>query len=176
LRKKALIIDVRGNGGGSVSPLVIDRLRRQIAMVGVGRNTSAAPDPLESIMGPMICLLDEFSASDGDIFPYRFKKYGLGKLVGKRSWGGVVGIRGSLPLLDGGSLFKPEFAVYGASGEGWIIEGHGTDPDIVVDNDPAKEFAGIDEQLNKAIEVILEELKTKEMTIPLVPPFPIKVK
>jgi len=176
LRKKALIIDVRGNGGGSVSPLVIDRLRRQIAMVGVGRNTSAAPDPVESIMGPMVCLLDEFSASDGDIFPYRFKKYELGKLIGKRSWGGVVGIRNSLPLLDGGSLFKPEFATYGSSGEGWIIEGHGVDPDIVVDNDPAREFAGIDDQLNKAIEVILAELKTKGKDLPPIPAFPDKSK
>jgi len=176
LRKKALIIDVRGNGGGSVSPLVIDRLRRQMAMVGVARNTSAAPDPFESVIGPMVCLLDEFSASDGDIFPYRFKKYNLGKLIGKRSWGGVVGIRNSLPLLDGGSLFKPEFATYGSSGEGWIIEGHGVDPDIVVDNDPAREFAGIDEQLNKAIEVILEELKTKGKDIPDIPAFPDKSK
>jgi tricorn protease len=176
LRKKALIIDVRGNGGGSVSPLVIDRLRRQIAMVGVARNTSAAPDPAESVMGPMVCLLDEFSASDGDIFPYRFHKYNLGKLVGKRTWGGVVGIRNSLPLLDGGFLFKPEFATYGASGEGWIIEGHGVDPDIVVDNDPAREFAGIDEQLDKAIEVILGELKSKGKELPPIPPFPDKSK
>ncbi len=176
LRKKALIIDVRGNGGGSVSPLVIDRLRRQIAMVAMGRNTVGTPDPYESVMGPMVCLLDEFSASDGDIFPYRFHKYHLGKLIGKRSWGGVVGIRNSLPLLDGGSLFKPEFATYGSSGEGWIIEGHGVDPDIIVDNDPAREFAGIDEQLNKALEVILEELNTKEQNIPPVPPFPDKSK
>jgi tricorn protease len=176
LRKKALIIDVRGNGGGSVSPLVIDRLRRQIAMVSVARNTSAAPDPIESVIGPMVCLLDEFSASDGDIFPYRFHKYNLGKLIGKRSWGGVVGIRNSLPLLDGGSLFKPEFATYGSSGEGWIIEGHGVDPDIVVDNDPAREFAGIDDQLNKAIEVILDELKTKEKALPPIPAFPDKSK
>jgi tricorn protease len=176
LRKKALIIDVRGNGGGSVSPLVIDRLRRQIAMVGVARNTSAAPDPAESVMGPMVCLLDEFSASDGDIFPYRFHKYNLGKLVGKRTWGGVVGIRNSLPLLDGGFLFKPEFATYGASGERWIIEGHGVDPDIVVDNDPAREFAGIDEQLDKAIEVILGELKSKGKELPPIPPFPDKSK
>jgi len=174
LRKKALIIDVRGNGGGSVSPLVIDRLRRQMAMAGMARNTIGAPDPGESVLGPMVCLLDEFSASDGDIFPYRFRKYNLGQLIGKRSWGGVVGIRGSLPLLDGGSLFKPEFAAYGASGEGWIIEGRGVDPDIVVDNDPAKEFAGIDEQLNKALEVILEELKTKGQELPPIPPYPDK--
>ncbi len=174
LRKKALIIDVRGNGGGSVSPLVIDRLRRQMAMAGMARNTIAGPDPGESILGPMVCLLDEFSASDGDIFPYRFRKFNLGKLIGKRTWGGVVGIRGSLPLLDGGSLFKPEFAAYGSSGEGWIIEGVGVEPDIVVDNDPAKEFAGIDEQLDKAIAVILEELKTKGQEVPPIPPYPDK--
>ncbi|NIM91794.1 MAG: protease [Candidatus Aminicenantes bacterium] len=176
LRKKALIIDVRSNGGGSVSPMIIERLRREIAMVGVARNTIPSPDPDAAFLGPLVCLMDEFSASDGDIFPYRFKKHKLGKTIGKRSWGGVVGIRGSLPLLDGGYLYKPEFATYGAEGQGWIIEGYGVDPDIYVDNDPAKEYVGIDEQLNKAIEVILEELKTKEKKLPPVPPYPKKDK
>jgi tricorn protease len=174
LRKKAVIIDVRGNGGGFVSQLVVERLRREIAMVDIARNTVPNPDPNDMILGPKVCLIDEFSASDGDIFPYRFKKYELGKLIGKRTWGGVVGIRGTLPLLDGGFLNKPEFSRYGSNGEGWIMEGHGVDPDIVVDNDPAQEFAGIDAQLNKGIEVILEELKTKEQTLPPVPPWPIK--
>ena len=100
----------------------------------------------------------------------------MGKLIGKRTWGGVVGIRGSLPLLDGGALNKPEFAPYAADGKSWIIEGHGVDPDIVVDNDPAREFAGIDDQLNKAIEVILEELKTAGREIPPVPAYPKKNK
>jgi tricorn protease len=174
LRKKALIIDVRGNGGGSVSPLLIERLRREMVMVERARNASPRPDPVELVNGPMVCLMNEFSASDGDIFPYRFRKSKLGKLIGKRSWGGVVGIRGSLPLLDGGSLNKPEFAPYDTEGKEWIIEGRGVEPDIVVDNDPAKEFAGIDEQLNKAIEVILEGLKTKEKSLPLPPPYPKK--
>jgi tricorn protease len=120
--------------------------------------------------------MNEFSASDGDIFPYRFKRYGLGKLIGKRTWGGVVGIRGPLPLLDGGQIFKPEFAPFGLDGQTWIMEGVGVEPDIYVDNDPAKEFAGIDEQLNKAIEVILEELKTQEVKIPPIPPYPVRVK
>jgi tricorn protease len=176
LRKKALIIDVRGNGGGSVSPLIIERLRREIAMFEMSRNTIARPDPDGLFLGPMVCLMNEFSASDGDIFPYRFKRYELGKLIGKRTWGGVVGIRGSLPLLDGGQLFKPEFAPFGLDGKTWIMEGVGVEPDIYVDNDPAKEYAGIDEQLNKAIEVILEELKTKEVKIPPIPPYPVRVK
>ena len=101
------------------------------------------------IYGPMVCLMNEFSASDGDLFPYRFRHYKLGKLIGKRSWGGVVGIRGSLPLLDGGYLNQPEFSRYDVDGKKWIIEGHGVDPDIVVDNDPAKEYAGKDEQLEQ---------------------------
>ena len=174
LRKKALIVDVRGNGGGNVSPMLIERLRREMAMIDIARNTVPTPDPAAALYGPKVCLIDEFSASDGDLFPYRFKKHKLGKLIGKRTWGGVVGIRGSLPLTDGGFLMKPEFASYDTEGKKWIIEGHGVDPDIYVDNDPAKEYAGIDEQLNKAIEVILEELKTKEVTIPSPPPYPVK--
>ena len=87
----------------------------------------------------------------------------------------MVGIRGPLPLLDGGSLYKPEFATFSVDGK-WIIEGIGVEPDIYVDNDPAKEFAGIDEQLNKAIEVILEELKTQEKQLPKTPPYPKKKK
>lgn len=173
VRKKALIVDDRGNGGGNVSPMIIERLRREIAMISIARNSIPSPDPEAMIWGPKVCLIDEFSASDGDIFPYRFKKYGLGKLIGKRTWGGVVGIRGSLPLLDGGFLNKPEFSRYSTGGE-WIMEGIGVVPDIMVDNDPANEYAGIDDQLNKAIEVILEELKTKEKTIPPIPPYPKK--
>ncbi len=174
LRKKALIIDVRGNGGGNVSPMIIDRLRREIAMVDMSRDTVPRPDPEEAFLGPLVCLCDEFSASDGDLFPYRFKKHGLGKLIGKRTWGGVVGIRGSLPLVDGGYLNKPEFAPYSTEGKEWIIEGVGVEPDIIVDNDPAREFAGIDDQLQKAIEVILEELETRDRTLPPIPPYPIK--
>ncbi len=174
LRKKALIIDVRGNGGGNVSPMLIERLRRELAMFNVSRNTTAYSNPREMILGPMVCMLDEFSASDGDLFPYRFKKHKLGKLIGKRSWGGVVGIRGTLPFVDGGVLNKPEFAPFDTDGKNWIIEGYGVDPDIFVDNDPAREFAGIDDQLNKTIEVILEELKTKGKEIPDVPEYPIR--
>jgi len=174
IRKKALIVDVRGNGGGNVSPMIIERLRREIAMITIARNTTPSPNPDALIYGPMVCLADEFSASDGDIFTYRFKKHKLGKVIGKRTWGGVVGIRGPLPLLDGGTLYKPEFSRYDVEGQEWIMEGFGVEPDIYVDNDPAKEYAGIDEQLNKAIEVILEELKTQEKELPPPPPLPDK--
>jgi tricorn protease len=172
LQKKGLIIDVRGNGGGNVSPMLIDRLRREIAMVGVARNAAPTVEPRDTFYGPMVCLLNEFSASDGDLFPWRFRHYKLGPLIGRRSWGGVVGIRGSLPLLDGGTLQKPEFSRVDAEGKEWIIEGHGVDPDIVVDNDPAREFAGEDEQLNRGVKEILELLKKGEKKLPELPPFP----
>jgi tricorn protease len=172
LRKEALIIDVRGNGGGNVSPMIIERLRREAAMIEIARNAAPSFDPDGLLQGPKVCLLDEFSASDGDIFPYRFRQYKMGKLIGKRSWGGVVGIRGTLPIVDGGYLNKPEFSRYDLAGKEWIMEGHGVDPDIVVDNDPAKEYAGIDEQLNRAIEEILKEMKSEPVKIPPPPPYP----
>ena len=172
IRKKALIVDVRGNGGGFVSPLVIERLRRALVMVEIARNGVPQPDPNDTFLGPMVTLINEFSASDGDIFPYRFKTLGLGKLIGKRTWGGVVGIRDSLPLVDGGQFFKPEFALYSKDGKEWIIEGHGVDPDIIVDNDPGKEFRGEDQQLDRAIQEIQAELKTKGYELPPVPPYP----
>ena len=172
--KEGLIVDVRGNGGGNVSPQITERLRREIAMIDIARNGAINRNPGGLILGPKVLLLNEFSASDGDIVAYRFKKYKLGPVVGKRSWGGVVGIRGSLPLLDGGTLNRPELSRYDVEGKEWIMEGHGVDPDIVVDNDPAREFAGIDEQLNKAIELVNEELKKNPVKLPPSPPYPVK--
>ena len=174
VRKKALIIDVRGNGGGNVSPMLIERLTRQIDMITISRNSIPETSPPAMIYGPKLCLMNEFSASDGDLFPYRFRAHHVGKLVGKRSWGGVVGIRESLPIVDGGTLTRPEFSRYDVDGKKWIIEGHGVDPDVVVDNDPAKEWAGDDEQLDKAISIIQEELKTQEKDVPPLPPYPKK--
>ena len=175
LGMKALIIDDRGNGGGNVSPQIAERLSRKLDFISVTRNGVPIANPGGTLLGPQVLLLNEFSASDGDIFPYRFRQRGLGKLIGKRSWGGVTGIRGTLPFVDGGTLNRPEFNNgYSNDGKAWVIEGHGVDPDIVVDNDPAREFKGEDQQLDKAIEVILEELKTKGYDLPPPPPWPVK--
>ncbi len=176
MRKKALIIDDRGNGGGNVSPMIIERLKRELSMMQMGRNNNGNPTPGAMILGPMVCLIDGYSASDGDLFPYQFKKHNLGKLIGERTWGGVVGIRGSLPFIDGGDLRKPEFAHYNAEGTDWIIEGWGIEPDIEVRNDPSLEFEGIDEQLNKAIEELLNDLRNNPQEYPKTPPFPDKSK
>ncbi len=176
LDKKALIIDDRGNGGGNVSPMIIERLSREITRSNMARNVSIPTQtPRQMMRGPMVMLINEYSASDGDLFPYAFKKHDLGKLIGKRTWGGVVGIRGSLPFIDGGDLRKPEFASYSADESKWIIEGVGVEPDIYVDNDPAREYDGIDDQLNKAIEVIQEALKNYK-EIPDIPQAPDKTR
>lgn len=176
LGKSALIIDDRGNGGGNVSPMIIERLNRELVYMKVARNSAQGIAGIAQQYGPKICLIDQYSASDGDLFPYQFRELKIGKLVGQRTWGGVVGIRGTLPLIDGGYLNKPEFAHYDAEGKNWIIEGYGVEPDVQVVNDPAKEYAGEDEQLNKAIELILEELKKTDTKLPPVPPYPDKSK
>jgi len=176
LGKRALIIDDRGNGGGNVSPMIIERLARQMTMIETSRNTSSQPGRLEMLWGPKCVLIDQYSASDGDLFPYQFKKMNIGKAIGLRTWGGVVGIRGSLPFIDGGQMMRPEFAPYDNEGKTWIIEGHGVDPDIMVDNDAAKEYAGEDQQLNAAIQEMKEELKSWPKELPPPPPFPDKSK
>lgn len=177
ISKKALIIDDRGNGGGNVSPIITEILRRQIVFHKMWRNTPmAGPVPEKTHLGPKVILINEYSASDGDLFPYQFKYYKIGKAIGKRTWGGVIGIRGSLPFIDGGYLNKPEFGHYSADGKTWIIEGYGVDPDIVVENNPAEVFQGKDVQLDKAIEIILEELKNNPSGLLPPPPYPDKSK
>ncbi len=175
LGKKALIIDDRGNGGGNVSPQIAERLSRELLFVSIGRNGQPNANPGPQMIGPKVLLVNEFSASDGDIFAYRFRALGLGKVIGKRSWGGVVGIRGSLPFVDGGSLNRPEFANgYSKDGKQWIMEGEGVTPDQTVDNDPWKEFHGEDQQLDVAIAHILGELKKNPGELPPPPPYPVK--
>lgn len=176
LGKEALIVDCRGNGGGNVSPMIIERLRREPAMWTVARNGPVNVDPGGQVLGPKVLLIDHFSASDGDIVGYRFRKNHLGPIVGERSWGGVVGIRGTLPLLDGGFLNRPEFSRFDLDAKEWIMEGHGVDPDIVVDNDPAHEFAGIDDQLDRAIAEIKALMVKNPVRIPEPPPYPNKSK
>jgi tricorn protease len=174
LHKEALIVDCRGNGGGNVSPQIIERLRREPAMWTIARNGSVNVDPSAQVLGPKVLLIDQFSASDGDIVAYRFRKHGLGPIIGQRSWGGVVGIRGSLPLLDGGFLNRPEFSRFDLEAREWIMEGVGVEPDIPVDNDPAREFAGQDDQLERAVTEILGALARQPVRIPSPPAYPDK--
>lgn len=174
LNKKALIIDDRGNGGGNVSPMLIERLKREITRANMARNVQIPGNtPGQMLRGPKVLLINQYSASDGDLFPYAFKKHDMGTVIGQRSWGGVVGIRGSLPFIDGADLRKPEFASYHSEESKWIIEGHGVEPDITVVNDPAKEYNGNDQQLEKGIEVIMTQLNEYH-ELPEIPEFPDK--
>ena len=176
LHKDALVVDCRGNGGGNVSPMIIERLRREPAMWTVARNGAVNVDPSGQVLGPKVLLIDQHSASDGDIVGYRFRKHRLGPIIGQRSWGGVVGIRGSLPLLDGGILNRPEFSRFDLEAKEWIMEGTGVEPDIEVDNDPTREFSGIDDQLNRAIDELKKAMAAKPVKIPQPPAYPNKSK
>jgi len=160
LNKKALIIDDRMNGGGNVSPMIIERLQREIYRLNASRHVSATLTvPTAAHYGPKVCLVDKYSSSDGDLFPYGFKKLALGPVIGTRTWGGIVGISASMPYMDGQDVRTPSFASYSTEGE-WIIENHGVDPDIVVDINPFEDYLGNDAQLNKAVEYLLEQLKS----------------
>ena len=163
LDKEALIIDDRANGGGNVSPMIIERLLRKPYRMTMYRNserTGTIPDATH--YGPKVLLINKYSASDGDLFPWSFKANNLGTVIGTRTWGGIVGISGSLPYMDGTDVRVPFFTNYDAKTGQWIVENHGVDPDILIDNDPVKEQQGIDQQLDKAIEVIMEQLKERK--------------
>ena len=158
LDKKALIIDDRMNGGGNVSPMILERLQREVYRMNMYRNGGNRTVPNEAFYGPKVCLIDKYSSSDGDLFPYGFRQLGLGPLIGTRSWGGIVGISGSRQFVDGQDMRTPFFTSYSTEGE-WIIEGHGVDPDIVVDINPFEDWLGKDAQLEKAVEYLKGELK-----------------
>jgi tricorn protease len=169
LDKQALIVDERWNGGGFIDQIVLERLRRILIGMDTNREGASLPTPNQLIIGPKICLMNHFSASDGDIFPYYFRKYGLGPLMGTRTWGGVRGIRGEWFLLDGGYITIPEGAMYGVDSK-WAIENHGVDPDIMVDDTPGDWMQGRDDQLQAAIEYILGEMKKHPASLPPPPP------
>lgn len=171
--KQGLVLDDRYNGGGNVSEMVINRLQRELMMCTFGRTSGFEPYPRAVFQGHMACLLNETSASDGDIFPAMFRRAKLGPLIGKRSWGGIIGITNRGPLIDGGTVNVPEFGNT-EPGPKWTIEGYGVDPDIEVDNDLASILRGEDKQLEKAVDVLLQQIQSNPPSMPTAPPAPIK--
>lgn len=166
IRKEGLIIDVRANGGGFVSEMILERLRRQVVGMSAPRNAERNfTYPPASFHGHLVCLCDQYSASDGDYFPYYFQQYELGPVIGRRTWGGVVGIRGFTGLVDGGYVTRPEIAGFGMDSR-WIVENHGVEPDIVVDNRPDLVVRGRDPQLEKGIEVIMGMIERQPKKLP----------
>ncbi len=174
VRKDGLVIDVRGNGGGNVSQMLIERLGRRVLGTSFARTyDTPGTYPAVAFHGHLVCILDEDSASDGDIFPYRFREAGLGPLIGKRSWGGVIGITSHGPLLDGGSVNVPQFGTNGADGS-WVVENVGVEPDIEVENDPRSVIAGRDPQLERAVEEVLRMMREDPRALPERPAPPVK--
>ena len=163
LDKEALIIDDRENGGGNISPMIIERLQREVYRMTMRRgSTRTGTVPEGTHTGPKVLLINKYSASDGDLFPWSFKANDLGTVIGTRTWGGIVGISGSLPYMDGTDVRVPFFTNYDAKTGQWIVENHGVDPDILLDNDPIREYTGEDQQLEKAVQVALEQLKDRK--------------
>ncbi|MBK6765831.1 MAG: PD40 domain-containing protein [bacterium] len=171
--KKSFIIDVRNNGGGNIARWILAQLDRKIWTWGMARNGAQDHDPYTQFNGPMIALCDEQTGSDGETFSEGWKRLELGPLVGMRTWGGWVGIRGGKSFIDGGGATQPEFTGWGADSK-WLIEGPGVTPDIEVPQVVKNQIAGKDDQLDYAIKWCREQIKTNPPKYPQMPPFPIK--
>jgi tricorn protease len=169
--KEAVIIDERNNEGGQLADWVVDYLNRPLRSRVVTREGAGFNSPSESIYGPKVMIINEEAGSGGDALPWYFRKAGIGPLVGKNTWGGLVGIGGYPELLDGGFVTAPRFALYGLNGD-WEVEGHGIKPDYDVDYDPEAVRQGHDPQLEKAVEVVLRLLKEHPTPEYKRPPYP----
>ena len=168
--KQGLIVDERFNNGGQIPDRFIELLNRKPLAFFAVRDGVNWKWPQFAVFGPKVMLINGWSGSGGDAFPDFFRKSGLGKLIGERTWGGLIGISGAPSLIDGGYITVPTFRQYNPDGT-WFAEGHGIDPDIKVIDDPAQLAKGIDPQLEKAIEVVLQELKTNPPVNPKQPPY-----
>ncbi|MHB1561037.1 MAG: PDZ domain-containing protein, partial [Isosphaeraceae bacterium] len=173
--REAIIVDERFNGGGQVADYYIDLLRRPLVSYWATRYGQPLREPNAAILGPKVMIVDETAGSGGDLLPWMFRKFALGKLVGKRTWGGLVGILGFPPLMDGGMVTAPNIAIF--TEDGWVVENVGVPPDIDIEQDPAAVAAGNDPQLDRAIEQALKELtESPPPRPPTLPPFPVRVR
>lgn len=174
-QKEAIIVDERHNGGGSVADYYIDHLRRPFIAWWAMRYGQDLPTPQAAIHGPKAMIIDETAGSGGDLLPWMFRKLGLGTLVGRRTWGGLVGILGFPTLMDGGMITAPNLAIWTEDG-GFVVENEGVPPDIEVEQLPADVIAGRDPQLEKAIEVVMKQLPPTPPARPTRPPYPVRAR
>jgi len=169
--KQGAVIDERFNGGGDIADYVIDYLKRPLTNYFSTRYGSDFTTPQNQIFGPKAMIINEYAGSGGDAMPWLFRQENVGKLVGKRTWGGLVGIFGFPELIDGGTVTAPNLAFYNLTGE-WDVENHGVPPDIEVEFDPAVVRQGHDPQLEKAVEVLMEDLREHPLPVHKKPPYP----
>jgi len=172
--KDAIIVDERFNGGGLVADYYIDHLRQPLISYWNMRYGADLKTPSASIQGPKVMIIDETAGSGGDLLPWMFRKFKLGPLVGKRTWGGLVGTLGFPVLMDGGSVSAPNLAIW--TEDGWVVENVGVPPDIEVEQNPAELIAGRDPQLEKAIQIVMDELAKNPPAKPQRPPYPVRVR
>jgi tricorn protease len=174
--KPALLVDDRWNGGGQIPHRFIELMNRPATNAWARRDSVDWVTPSDTHHGPKAMLINGLAGSGGDMFPWLFRHEGLGKLVGTRTWGGLVGISGNPAFIDGGTISVPTFGFYKLDGT-WGVEGHGVDPDVEVIDDPAVMKGGLDAggrdpQIEKAVEILLQELKEKPFRAPVRPPPP----
>jgi tricorn protease len=169
--KAGAVIDERFNGGGAAADYIIDYMRRPLMNYFMTRDGEPMTTPVGSIFGPKVMIINEMAGSGGDLMPWMFRKAKVGKLVGKRTWGGLVGIFGFPPLVDGGTVTAPNLAFYNTEGA-WDVENHGVAPDVEVEFDPQAWRAGHDPQLERAVEIALAGLEKNPPPAYKHPPFP----
>ncbi|MEP6846085.1 MAG: S41 family peptidase, partial [Panacibacter sp.] len=171
--RKGLIIDVRNNNGGNIDSWVLEKLMRKAWMYWQARAGGPTWNMQYAFRGPMVILCDQETASDGEAVCEGFRRLGLGKVIGMRTWGGEIWLTGSNRLVDNGIASAAEFGVYGPEGK-WLIEGRGVEPDFLVDNLPYETFKGKDAQLQFAVDYLQKEIKANPVEVPKAPPHPDK--
>jgi tricorn protease len=171
--RQGLIIDVRHNQGGSIDSWILGKLMRKAWMYWQPRVGQPVWNMQGAFRGHLVVLCDEWTGSDGEAFAEGFRRLGLGKVIGTRTWGGEIWLSGSNFLADRGVATAAEMGVYGPEGK-WLIEGHGVDPDIVVDNLPYATFNGKDTQLDAAVQYLQELIRKEPVTVPAPPAYPDK--
>ncbi len=172
VNKSAAIIDERFNGGGALATDIVETLSRKPLSRVATRDGEDELQPQGAIFGPKVMIINEFAGSGGDAMPWYFRRAGVGPLVGKRTWGGLVGRAGAPPLMDGGFVSSPSSAVWDPSQSKWIAENVGIEPDVEIENDPEAVRQGKDPQLEKAVEIVMAELAKGPRTQPKRPAFP----
>ena len=171
--RQGLIVDVRHNNGGNIDSWVLEKLMRKAWFYWQARVGDPTWNMQYAFRGHAVVLTDEHTASDGEAFAEGFRRLGLGKVIGTRTWGGEIWLSSSNVLVDRGIATAAEMGVYGPEGK-WLIEGHGVDPDIVVDNEPHASFQGGDAQLDAAIAYLQKEIKQHPVPVPPPPAYPNK--
>jgi tricorn protease len=169
--KQGLILDERFNGGGQVADYVIDVLNRPLLSWNLFRYGEVQRTPAGSIQGPKVMIINEPAGSGGDMMPWMFRYTKAGTLVGKRTWGGLIGVLGFPTLMDGGTVTAPNVRIFSPSGD-WIAENTGVSPDVEVELDPKSVASGHDPQLERAVSIALDELKKNPPPQAHQPPYP----